>query len=85
MEESFKNHRDFFSVIFVRHPDLEHQPNEGVEGLRGEGRLQDLSLYVTSPSSSVRLQVGQIILLLSSVPILFCQSLWNVGGFCLAT
>lgn len=62
------NHRDFFSVIFVRHPDLEHQPNEGVEGLRGEGRLQDLSLYVASPSSSVCLQVGQIILLLPSIP-----------------
>lgn len=74
------NHRDFFSVIFVRHPDLEHQSNEGVEGLRGEGRLQDLSLYVASPSSSVCLQVAA-----PKYSILFCQSLWNEGGFCLAT
>lgn len=49
------NHRDFFSVIFVRHPDLEHQSNEGVEGLRGEGRLQDLSLYIAGYISLPRL------------------------------
>lgn len=36
VEESSKNHRDFFSVIFVPHGDLEHHPQSGVEGLRGK-------------------------------------------------
>lgn len=34
VEDSSKNHRDFFSVIFVHYLDLKHHPRNGVEGLR---------------------------------------------------
>lgn len=90
-EESSKNYRDFFSVIFIPHTDLGHHPQDGIEGHKREG--SKTQIYVSS--FFVCLKVGQKkknpaahqLLVVShsgcSHSLLFCQSSWNEGGFCL--
>lgn len=87
-EESSKNYRDFFSVIFIPHTDLGHHPQDGIEGHKREG--SKTQIYVSS--FFVCLKVGQKknpaahqLLVVShsgcSHSLLFCQSSWNEGGF----
>lgn len=54
-EESSKNYRDFFSVIFIPHTDLGHHPQDGIEGHKREG--SKTQIYVSS--FFVCLKVGQ--------------------------
>lgn len=49
-EESSKNHRDFFSMIFVLHPDLKYHSKDGVEGLRKAPRPKFMPFFLISSS-----------------------------------
>lgn len=58
VEDSFKNHRNFFSVIFVPYPDLEHQPNDGVGSLRGKAPRPKFIDFLLIVPQFVRLLVS---------------------------